>query len=58
MIVQILCALLITVGLFFIFKVHPSDMIGKLSKPFVRRRDKMNGYAASPASPKESWRQP
>ena len=52
MIVQILCALLITVGLFFIFKVRPSDMIGKLSKPFVRRRDKMKRIRRITGKPK------
>lgn len=52
MIVQSLCALLITVGLFFIFKVRPSDMIGKLSKPFVRLRDKMKGIRRITGKPK------
>jgi tight adherence protein B len=41
MIIQILCALLITAGLFCLFKVRPSVMAGKLAKPFERRRDKM-----------------
>ncbi len=40
MIAQILCALLITVGLFYLFKVRPSDIVGRLAIPFKRQRKK------------------
>ncbi len=40
MTIQILCALLITAGLFLIFKIRPSDLIGRLLRPFGRQREK------------------
>lgn len=52
MIAQILCALLITVGLFYIFKVRPSDMIGKLAMPLIRRRNKMKRIRRITGKPK------
>ncbi len=36
--IQILCVLIITVGLFYIFKVRPSDMMHSFAKPFERQR--------------------
>lgn len=52
MIAQILCALLITVGLFYLFKIRPSDMAGKLAKPFNRRRDRMKQIRRITGKPK------
>ena len=52
MIAQILCALLITVGLFYLFKVRPSDMAGKLAKPFKRWYDKMKRIRRITGKPK------
>lgn len=52
MIAQILCALLITAGLFYIFKVHPSDMTGKLAMPLKRRRDRMKQIRRITGKPK------
>jgi tight adherence protein B len=52
MIAQILCALLITVGLLYLFKVRPSDMAGKLAKPFKLRRDKMKRIRRITGKPK------
>lgn len=40
MTVQFLSALLIIVGLFLIFKVRPSDMAGRLFKPFAQYRER------------------
>jgi tight adherence protein B len=52
MIIQILCALLITAGLFCLFKVRPSDMAGKFAKPLMRRRDKMQRIRRITGKPK------
>ncbi|MGI5849915.1 MAG: hypothetical protein ACOX8Q_07605 [Christensenellales bacterium] len=52
MIAQILCALLITVGLFYIFKIRPLDMAGKLAKPFNRWRDRMKQIRRITGKPK------
>ena len=52
MIAQILCALLITVGLFYIFKIRPSDMTRKFAKPFKRRRNKMKQIRRITGKPK------
>jgi len=52
MIAQILCALLITAGLFCLFKVRPSDIAGKFAKPFERRRDKMKRIRRITGKPK------
>ncbi len=52
MIAQILCALLITVGLFYIFKIRPSYMASKLAEPYKRRRDKMKRIRRITGKPK------
>ena len=40
MIIQILCTLLIIAGLFLLLDIHPSDMTGKLLKPFLRHSER------------------
>lgn len=40
MTIQILCALLMITGLFLLLGIHPSDVIGKFSKPFFRHKEK------------------
>ena len=52
MIAQILCALLITVGLFYMFKVHPSDIVGRLAIPFTRQREKQQQIRRITGKPK------
>jgi hypothetical protein len=44
--------LLITAGLFYMFKVHPSDITGKLITPLKQRRDKMNRISRITGKPK------
>ena len=39
MTIKILCALLIIAGLFLIFKVRPSDVVGRFAMPIQRQRD-------------------
>lgn len=52
MIAQILCALLITAGLFYMFKVHPSDIVGRLAIPFTRQREKQQQIRRITGKPK------
>jgi len=52
MTVQILCALLIIAGLFLIFKIRPSDMAGRLSKPFAQYRDQKQRIRRITGKPK------
>lgn len=52
MIAQILCALFITAGLFYLFKVRPSDMTTKLAKPLERRRNEMKRIRRITGKPK------
>ena len=40
MIAQILCALLIIAGLFIMHGIHPSDMTGRITRPFLRKRER------------------
>lgn len=52
MIAQILCALLITVGLFYIFKLHPSAIVGRLAISFKRQREKQQQIRRITGKPK------
>ncbi len=52
MITQILCALLFMSGLFFIFRVRPSDMSGWLAKPLQRQRNKKKRIRRITGKPK------
>jgi tight adherence protein B len=52
MIAQILCALLITVGLFYMFKVHPSGIVGRFAIPFTRQREKQQQIRRITGKPK------
>ncbi|HBG22482.1 MAG TPA: hypothetical protein DDW83_04405 [Peptococcaceae bacterium] len=38
--IQILCSLLMIVGFFILLDIHPSDLTSRLSKPWLRQRDK------------------
>jgi len=52
MTVQILCALLIIAGLFLLLDIHPSDMMGKLSKLFQRSNEKKRRIRRITGKPK------
>lgn len=52
MIIKILCALLITSGLFFIFRVRPSDMAGWLAKSLQKQREKKKRILRITGKPK------
>jgi tight adherence protein B len=52
MIAQILCALLITAGLLYMFKVHPSDIVGRLAIPFTRQHEKQQQIRRITGKPK------
>jgi len=52
MTVQILCALLIIAGLFLLFRIRPSDMAGRLSKPFAQYRERKQRVRSITGKPK------
>jgi tight adherence protein B len=52
MILKILCVLLITSGLFFIFRVRPSDMAGWLAKSLQKQREKKKRIRRITCKPK------
>ncbi|MHB1315309.1 MAG: type II secretion system F family protein [Christensenellales bacterium] len=52
MTVQILCALLIIAGLFLLFRIRPSDMAGRLSKPFAQYRERKQRVRRITGKPK------
>lgn len=53
-IAQILCALLIIAGLFMMYGIRFSDMTGKLSKPFLRIRERKQRIRRMTGKPKGS----
>lgn len=50
--IQILCALLIISGLFLLFKIQPSDMTDRLSKPFAQHRERKQRIRRITGKPK------
>lgn len=50
--IQVLCTLLIIVGLFLMFKVRPSDMVHLFEKPFERRRERKRQIRRITGKPK------
>lgn len=50
--VQALCALLITAGLFLLLGIRPADVAGGLRKPFLRRRERKNRIRCITGKPK------
>lgn len=52
MTIQIICALLISTGLFMIFKIQPSDMAGWLTRLLQRQRDKKKRIRRITGKPK------
>jgi len=52
MTIQIVCALLISAGLFLILKIQPSDMTGWLTKPLQQHREKKKRIRRITGKPK------
>jgi len=52
MTIQIICAFLISAGLFLVLKLHPSDMTGWLTKPLKQQREKKKRIRRITSKPK------
>jgi len=52
MTIQIICALLISAGLFLVLKLQPSDMTGWLTKPLKQQREKKKRIRRITGKPK------
>lgn len=50
--IQILCALLLIAGLFWLLGIHPSDMARPFAKPFQRQRERTNKIRRITGKPK------
>lgn len=52
MIIEFLCAMLVTAGLFLLLGIRPGDVAGGLRKPFLRRRERQQRIRRITGKPK------